>query len=371
MKPIIKTRNPLNKIESLNRNLIDKETARKKLGLKNKKVIGFVGLIRKYKGVDNLIRAMDYLDDVSLLIVGEVWKECRNVIDLAKKRKNIILINKYVDDFSLYMSAMDVVVLPYYTSTGSGILQISWGANRPLPVLASRNGSFLDLIKDGKNGLLFDPENPKDIAEKIREFYDKKYEKKFVKEIILELKDPGWPKMIKIIKDLNNLKKKNRIVVISESHRGGISHYNKVLCDELLKMDFNVEHISFKRVYPKFLYKLFFVKTLDDDSFKESKKMMDCLNPLTWKKAANEIIKYKPDAIVLNWSVYWLAPVYWTLIKLIRKKLDVKITLLCHNVLPHKKSVLAERFGKMIFNNVDSFIVQSSKDEEDLKNLFN
>jgi len=363
MKPIIKTPHPT--YESLSSKLIEKEVAKERLGIKTEKVIGFIGLVRKYKGVDNLIKAMNYLsDDTSLLIVGEVWKECKEIIKLSEK-KNIILIDKYVEEFGPYLSAMDVVILPYYTSTGSGILQLCWGAGKP--VLASKNGSFLDWIEDGKNGLLFDPLSPKDIANKIKLFYENRFEKKFLKEIKLKSTEFGWSKIVDSIVRLNDLKKGSRIVVISEAHRGGVAHYNHLLYNEL-KKKFNVEHISFSRVYPKTLYKLFFVKTLEDDSFKESKRIIDCLNPLTWGKAAKEIIRYNPDVIVLNWSVYLLAPIYLRLIKSVRKKLKkVKITLLCHNVLPHKKSKLAERLGEKIFSKVDSFIVQSSKDEEDLK----
>jgi len=35
------------------------------------------------------------------------------------------------------------------------------------PVIASRVGGFLNMIEDGKTGFLVDPNNPKDIAEKL------------------------------------------------------------------------------------------------------------------------------------------------------------------------------------------------------------
>ena len=37
-----------------------------------------------------------------------------------------------------------------------------------LPVLASRLGSMVDIIEDGKTGLLFEPGNPQDLADKVQ-----------------------------------------------------------------------------------------------------------------------------------------------------------------------------------------------------------
>jgi len=40
------------------------------------------------------------------------------------------------------------------------------------PVIASRLGALAELVEDGKTGLLFEPGNPQDLAEKIKWMFD-------------------------------------------------------------------------------------------------------------------------------------------------------------------------------------------------------
>jgi glycosyltransferase involved in cell wall biosynthesis len=114
--------------------LVDKAEAKKKLGIAASFTIGYFGLIREYKGVPNLIEALDSLpDDIArnchLLIVGEIWEkevELRDRINSSKYKQKITLVPQYVPDqeIPIYLSAMDVVVLPYLRPVSSGVVQI-------------------------------------------------------------------------------------------------------------------------------------------------------------------------------------------------------------------------------------------------------
>jgi glycosyltransferase involved in cell wall biosynthesis len=84
-----------------------------------KKYILFIGRIRKYKGVENLIAAYSDLipEDIDLVIAGEGKLE-------DKVEPNIRVINRWLEEYeiaSLVQNA-EVVVFPYIEASQSGIL---------------------------------------------------------------------------------------------------------------------------------------------------------------------------------------------------------------------------------------------------------
>lgn len=69
-------------------------------------------------------------------------------------------------EISLWMNACDLFVLPSLRES-FGIVQIEAMACGK-PVVATRNGGSEELIKNGVNGLLVEPGNAYDMAEKIK-----------------------------------------------------------------------------------------------------------------------------------------------------------------------------------------------------------
>lgn len=64
----------------------------------------------------------------------------------------------------------DIFILPS-TIEGFGMVFLE-AMNYGLPVIGSNVGGIPEIIDDGKNGFLVDPENPKEIAEKIRIIFE-------------------------------------------------------------------------------------------------------------------------------------------------------------------------------------------------------
>src|SRR3989344_535807 len=109
-----------------------------------------------------------------------------------------------------------------------------------------------------------------------------------------------------------------KIAVIGPTYpyRGGISHYNTLLCRNLSKKH-DVLSISFKRLYLDFLIKLFYKQKLEFKD-KTSKKVIDfkanevidSVNLLTWIKAFFEIKKYNADLVIIPWWTPIFAPCF-------------------------------------------------------------
>ena len=133
----------------------------------------FFGLVRPYKGVEDLINAVDQLSDadIMLTIAGEVWAEkdqLESLVANSTATKKIELVLRYIDDQEAanMFARSDVVVLPYRSVTGSGVLGNAWHFGKP--VVASDLGSLKELVSPGETGWLVPPSNPELLAETLK-----------------------------------------------------------------------------------------------------------------------------------------------------------------------------------------------------------
>jgi glycosyltransferase involved in cell wall biosynthesis len=130
----------------------------------------FFGLIRQYKGVDVLLRALPMVlreRRVRLVVAGEFWEPTRSYTDLVDDLgigDHVDLRPGYVPDADLMklLSDADLVVAPYRTATTSAAVEMAFGAG--LPVVASRVGGLADQVDHGVNGLLVPPDEPAALA---------------------------------------------------------------------------------------------------------------------------------------------------------------------------------------------------------------
>ena len=153
------------------------ENAREVLGIKEKFVILFFGLLRPYKGVKHLIKAFEMLPDEvrnnsRLLIVGEIWedKESVKAAENSPFRDKITVVNKYVPDseVSLYFSASDVLVLPYTRASQSGVAHI--GMAFGIPIVATEVGGLKEALSNYQGSIFVEP-NAESIAKALEKLY--------------------------------------------------------------------------------------------------------------------------------------------------------------------------------------------------------
>ena len=150
--------NAINKSEIQITNLRIEEI-RKALELTNKTVIGFVGSIFPYHGVDRLIQSVSNLNnsDVVLLIVGDGYlipelKEQARILGLSSRVHFTGSVPK--EDVYNYIAAMDVVTLPNTEWYCSPVKLFEYGALGKV-VLAVNEAGVIDVMTDA-DGVLFE-----------------------------------------------------------------------------------------------------------------------------------------------------------------------------------------------------------------------
>lgn len=130
---------------------VSQMAAKQHLGLNAKrKVLLFVGMIKPYKNIDGLIHAFNEarLGNYQLVIAGNPENAALRDELEALKGANTRLFLRFIPDSELnvYMSAADVVILPYKAILNSGALLLALSYNRP--VIAPHMGAIIDLQKN-------------------------------------------------------------------------------------------------------------------------------------------------------------------------------------------------------------------------------
>ena len=138
--------------------MIDLKKAKNKLKLKlDKDYLLFFGLIRPYKGLDLLIKAMIDHPNKELLVVGEAYEDLKkyeSIIKLNRLSDRVKLINRYVleEEIANYFSVVKAVILPYKTATQSGVVATAYHYETPL-LVTNHPGLKEPIIKD-KTGVI-------------------------------------------------------------------------------------------------------------------------------------------------------------------------------------------------------------------------
>jgi len=151
--------------------------ARRRLGIpRERKVVLFFGLIKRYKGLGYLISAFDLVasrrDDAFLLIVGDAPRFDADRAEMDRiaalgTRENVRAVIGYVpiEDIPVYFAAADVVVLPYTEISQSGVLLSAYGAGRP--VVATAVGGLPETVEEGGTGRVVAPRDAEAIADAV------------------------------------------------------------------------------------------------------------------------------------------------------------------------------------------------------------
>jgi glycosyltransferase involved in cell wall biosynthesis len=135
----------------------------------------YFGVIRPFKGVEDLVAALDLLGAAPsrfwLTVVGETWEGWdlpNRLIAASSHRDQITFVNRYVTDTEAagYFAGADLVVLPYHRSSSSGPLQIAMA--RGLPVVVAKVGGLVEATALYRGAVLVEPADPSSLADGIR-----------------------------------------------------------------------------------------------------------------------------------------------------------------------------------------------------------
>jgi glycosyltransferase involved in cell wall biosynthesis len=136
----------------------------------------FFGIIRPYKGLEDLVEAFEMLDDdeVSrywLTVVGETWEGWDlpiRLIEGSRHRSRITLVNRFVEDdeVTAYFAGADAAVLPYHRSSASSPASVAMANGLPLVLTAV--GGLPEAVADYEGAILVPPRDPLALRDAIR-----------------------------------------------------------------------------------------------------------------------------------------------------------------------------------------------------------
>jgi PEP-CTERM/exosortase A-associated glycosyltransferase len=148
-----------------------------KLGLQGTRLIGFIGSFYAYEGLDILLRAVPAmaarLPDLRVLLVGGGPQDAQ----LRQLAKELGIVDKVVftgrvphEQVQTYYDLLDVLVYPRLSMRLTDLVT----PLKPLEAMAqgrvlaaSDVGGHLELIADGKTGVLFKADDPHSLADKV------------------------------------------------------------------------------------------------------------------------------------------------------------------------------------------------------------
>lgn len=161
----------------------------------------FFGLVREYKGVDVLLRALAQVPDVALIIAGEARVGARidALIDELGLRGRVEFSGQYVPAAAIpgLFAAADALVLPYRSGTATQNVDV--GFAQGVPVIATRVGSMGDRIRPDVDGLLCRPDDVASLADAIRHFYQPGVAERLRSGVPRDSADAAWDAYLAVV----------------------------------------------------------------------------------------------------------------------------------------------------------------------------
>jgi glycosyltransferase involved in cell wall biosynthesis len=156
----------------------------------------FFGIVRPYKGLDVLLRALAQAPaEVTLTVAGEFWAdttEMDNLIGELGLADRVTLRPGYVpaDEIPGLFGAADALVMPYREATASqnALLAFAHG----VPVITTTAGALAEPVRDGVDGLTCAPGDTEDLLRVLKEFSDPQVARRLRAGIPAVDPDRGW-----------------------------------------------------------------------------------------------------------------------------------------------------------------------------------
>jgi len=162
----------------LNKFYVDKNQEKEKLKFDNKNYfVGFAGRLVKRKGWEEFIKAAFLLrnkcPNMGFLIAGDGPDKSRMLKLIEELNiKDSVKYFGFVPDMNSFYNLIDCLVIPSHWEP-LGLVGIEANACG-VPVIAANVDGLREIIDDRENGLLFQPKDERDLAEKIRLIEDDK-----------------------------------------------------------------------------------------------------------------------------------------------------------------------------------------------------
>jgi D-inositol-3-phosphate glycosyltransferase len=152
-------------------------------------------------------------------------------------------------------------------------------------------------------------------------------------------------------------------------YRGGIAHFTTSLGAALKKQGQPVQMISFKSQYPQWLYPGKSDKDTGPGRARlEAQFSLSPLNPFSWNRTFNTILRFKPDLVVLQWWVTFWAPAMGYLARQFNKH-GLPFVYIIHNSLPHEPRFFDPLLARLALVPGRRFIVMNDRETSRIRAL--
>jgi glycosyltransferase involved in cell wall biosynthesis len=163
----------------------------------------FFGIVRPYKGLDVLLRALAQAPaHVTLTVAGEFWgdiTEMDNLIAELGVAGRVTLRPGYVpaDQIPALFGAADALVMPYREATASqnALLAFAHG----VPVITTTAGALAEQVSDGVDGLTCAPGDTEDLLRVLKEISDPEVVRRLRAGIPVVDPDRGWDGYLRVL----------------------------------------------------------------------------------------------------------------------------------------------------------------------------
>ena len=145
--------------------------------------------------------------------------------------------------------------------------------------------------------------------------------------------------------------------------RGGIAHYTTLLVHHL-RQHHEVFFYSYRRQYPQWLFP---GNTAADPStvplVEPCERTIDALNPISWWQTADQVVRVKPDVLLLQWwTPFWLPLLL--VVSFLARRARIPILYLCHQLIEPDSSRVEWWMARLALGFGDGVVVVSKRDYE-------
>src|SRR5690606_12230673 len=95
-------------------------------------------------------------------------------------------------------------------------------------------------------------------------------------------------------------------------------------------------------------------------------RVLDTMNPLTWRRTAAAIREFEPDSLVLKYWMPWFAPSFGSVVRSLRRD-GVPSTIIVDNAIPHERRPGDIVLGRYVLRAAERLIVMSDSVRTDIE----
>lgn len=174
-----------------------------------------------------------------------------------------------------------------------------------------------------------------------------------------------------------------KVILIGPAYpyRGGIAAFNENLATIFQKNGWDCKIYTFTQQYPNLLFPGKNQLTTEDPKPNLTiQRGIYSMNPLNWLKMSKEIVAEKPDLVITQYWMPFMAPAFGTILRGIKKGLpETTTTTVVHNFKPHESRIGDQQLNKYIINRTDLLVslsdsvkaeIEETTEDKPIINLF-